>query len=446
MNNTVGQTIPTIAIVGRPNVGKSSLFNAIIKQRKSIVHKESGVTRDRIEAIYDYFGKKFKLIDTGGLALFKGQKSSDIWLSEIRRQVDIAIESADKIIFMVEVGEPLLLDFDIANMLRASKKKIIVAVNKADNENLAILSANFTSLGFEKIISISCVHRIGIDELLDEITHDLPEYEIKEEKLFKISIVGRPNVGKSSLLNKLINDERVLVSEIPGTTRDAIETEYLLKKSKGKELKVVFVDTAGLRQKKKADNPVEIFSIVRTEKAIQKTNMALLVIEPFYDGTSAQDRRIGAFIKESGKACIIVVNKMDLIQKEKQKELSKRIRLTMPFLNYAPIFFVSALNGNGLANLCSGIINIANVEFKKPQTSKLNEIIEMAQNMNPASSHFKIYYITYIGGIPPKFLAFCNNPKLCSSQYLTFIENSIRREYPFKGYPINIILKHKKGR
>jgi len=445
MKSIIGQSIPTIAIIGRPNVGKSSLFNAIIKQRKSIVHSESGVTRDRIEAVYDYFGKKFRLIDTGGLALFDGEKSSNIWLSEIRRQVNIAIEIADKIIFMVEVGEPLPLDFDIANILRESNKKIIIAVNKADNEDLSMLSVNFASLGFEKIIPISCVHRIGIDELLDEITADLPEFELEEEKFFKISIVGRPNVGKSSLFNKLINEERVLVSEIPGTTRDAIETEYLLKNPKGKELKVKFVDTAGLRQKRKADSPVEIFSIVRTEKAIQNSNMTLFVIEPFYDGTSAQDRRIGAFIKESGKACIIVVNKVDLIQKEKQQELLRRIRLTMPFLNYAPIFFVSALTGKGLSNLCSKILQIATVNFEKPQTSKLNQIIENAQNLNPAPSYFKIYYTTYIGGIPPKFLSFCNNPKLCSSQYLTFIENAIRKEYPFTGYPINIILKHRKG-
>lgn len=436
--------IPVVAIVGRPNVGKSSLFNAIIKQRKAIVHSESGVTRDRIDAVCDYFGKKFKLIDTGGLSISDGEKTNDIWLREIRRQVEIAINSADKIIFMVEAGEPLPLDFDIARTLRASGKKVIVTMNKADNDKIALSTAYFASLGFDKTIAVSCVHRIGIDELLDEICADFKETDSLDEKFFRICIAGRPNVGKSSLLNKLVNDERSLVSDIPGTTRDAIESSVTIKDNKGRELLVSFVDTAGLRQKRKADSSVEIFSIVRTEKSIRNADMVILLLEPFFDGASAQDRRIGGFIKEASKSCILAVNKSDLIKHGKKNELEERIRLTMPFLNYAPLLFISAMKGDGIRELCSKIISIANFANEKPRTSVVNQIISEAQSINPAPNNFKIYYATYLYGTPPRFLLFCNNPKLCTQQYQAFIENSLRKKFPFTGYPIQIILKARK--
>ncbi|HPN83941.1 MAG TPA: ribosome biogenesis GTPase Der, partial [Victivallales bacterium] len=293
--------IPVVAIVGRPNVGKSSLFNAIQKRRTAIVHSESGVTRDRITGLCEFRDRKFQLVDTGGLSLYEGQNTKDLWSKEIRRQVEAAIESADNIIFVVEAGEPLPLDQDIARKLRTSGKRIILAVNKADNESGANTVANFARLGFDKAFPISCVHRTGLDELLAELTKDFKQVKVAEDDAMRIAIAGRPNVGKSSLINRILNEQRMMVSEIPGTTRDAVETNAIIR-SGGRELKIAFVDTAGLRQKRKADSPVEIFSIDRTEKAIQKANIIILILEPFFDGASAQDRRIGGMIRESGKA------------------------------------------------------------------------------------------------------------------------------------------------
>ncbi len=436
-------SVPVVAIVGRPNVGKSSLFNAILRRRAAIVHSESGVTRDRVSALCEFLDRKFQLIDTGGLSLYDRQSAKDVWSREIRRQVELAVESADKILFVVEAGEPLPLDEDIARKLRVSGKDIIVVLNKADNDNSALTSANFARLGFERIFPVSCVHRIGLDYLLEELTKDFPKVSATEAQPFKIALAGRPNVGKSSLVNRMLREERMLVSEIPGTTRDAVESEAVIRAG-GREMKISFVDTAGLRQRRKADSPVEIFSIDRTEKAIMKADMALLLLEPFFDGASAQDRRIGGMIKESGKACIIAVNKSDLCEKSKKRELETRIRATMPFLNYAPLVFVSALRGEGMPELCSTMISVANSVMDKPPTAVINKIMEEAQGINPPPNNFKIYYSTFVGGSPPAFLVFCNNPKLCPQHYLSFIENSMRKKFHFTGLPIAVRLRGRK--
>jgi GTP-binding protein len=446
--NEQNNSIPSAAIVGRPNVGKSSLFNAFLKRRAAIVHSQSGVTRDRIAAVCEFRGKKFQLFDTGGLSLYEGESTSKAeWAGEIKKQVEAAIESAKKIIFVVEAGNLTPLDVDIASKLRVSGKEIFLAINKSDNDAAISKSAIFAKLGFEKVFHVSCVHNAGISELAASVTSDFPEW--KEDSLppLKIAVVGRPNVGKSSLVNSFLREERVIVSHLPGTTRDAVECRKRIEIG-GETIDVTFVDTAGLRQKRKADTPVEFFSIDRTEKAIKASDVLILVLEGFIDGASAQDRKIANLARESGRGVIIAVNKWDLCKGISKHECTMRIRATLPFLNYAPIVMTSSKNGDGINSLFSALLELRSTLAFKPPTPIVNRVLEEAFNVCPppfsGRSSFKVYYATYLGGVPPQFLLFCNNSTLCPAHYLKYLENCLRKKFVFAGYPLSFQLRARK--
>ncbi len=443
--------IPTVAIVGRPNVGKSSLFNAILKRRIAIVHEESGVTRDRIAAPTKWNNRHFQIIDTGGLGMYGGQKRKlGIWDSEIKEQVDIAIESAELLIMVVDVTAGVTaLDMDIANRLRAGGKKMFLAVNKSDNPEIDAESANFARLGFEKVFPVSCVHRRGIDNLLDQIVSAIDWSTVvpPQEPGLRIAVVGRPNVGKSSIVNRLVGHKRVMVSNIPGTTRDSVEVSFDLECKEGK-VPAVLVDTAGLREKRKADTSVEIFSIMRAEEAVMRAQLILFVVEASIDGVTAQDKKIASMISESGKGCIILANKWDLCRKaHKREDVQAEIRYTMPFMEYAPVVFISALDGSNFNRITSAMAEVReNMRMHIP-TSLVNKILSDATAKNAPSAvgtvrhHFKIYYATMVGNEPPRFLFFVNDPGVCTKNYLSYLGNCLRNSLGLTGLPIRIQLR-----
>ncbi|HBC86848.1 MAG TPA: ribosome biogenesis GTPase Der [Lentisphaeria bacterium] len=450
MSDTVPK-IPTVAIVGRPNVGKSSLFNAVLRRRQAIVHEESGVTRDRIAAPAKWKDRHFQIIDTGGLGMYGGQKKNlGIWDSEIKDQVEIAIDSAEILVMVVDVtAGPTSLDMDIANKLRASGKKVFLAVNKSDNENLDGESANFAGLGFERVFPVSCVHRRGVEALLDKVIESIDWENAAPlvEPGIRIAVVGRPNVGKSSIVNRLVGHKRVMVSNIPGTTRDSVEVSFELECKDGK-VPAVLVDTAGLRQKRKADTAVEIFSIMRAEETVSKAQLVLFVVEASIDGVTAQDKKIADMIQRSGKGCIILANKWDLCRKAvKREDVQDEIRYCMPFMDYAPIVFISALDGSNFNKITSAMGEIReNMRMHIP-TSLINKILGDATARNAPSAigtvhhHFKIYYATMVGNEPPRFLLFVNDPGVCTKNYLSYISNCLRKSLGLTGLPIRISLR-----
>ncbi len=450
MNDKVSM-IPTVAIVGRPNVGKSSLFNAILKRRLAIVHQESGVTRDRVAAPAKWNDRHFQIIDTGGLGMYGGQKKKlGIWDSEIKEQVDIAIESAEILLFVADVTAGVTaLDMDIANKLRASGKNIFVIVNKSDNSDIDRESANFAKLGFDKIFPVSCVHRRGIDALMDQIVKEINwETAVPPvEPGLKIAVLGRPNVGKSSIVNRLVGHKRVMVSDIPGTTRDSVEVAFELECKDGK-VPAVLVDTAGLRQKRKADTSVEIFSIMRAEDAVERAQLILFVVEASIDGVTAQDKKIADMISQSGKGCIILANKWDLCRKAvKREDVLDEIRYCMHFMDYAPVLFVSALDGSNFDKITAMMAEVReNMRMQIP-TSLINKILNDATSRNAPSAigtvkhHFKVYYATMVGNEPPRFLLFVNDPGVCTSNYLSYLNNSLRKSLGLTGLPIRIQLR-----
>ena len=443
--------IPTVAIVGRPNVGKSSLFNAILKRRLAIVHEESGVTRDRVAAPAKWNDRHFQIIDTGGLGMFGGQKKKlGIWDSEIKEQVDIAIDSAEVLVLVTDVqAGATALDMDIAAKLRTSGKTVFVAVNKADNSNIDNEAANFAKLGFDKIFPVSCVHRRGIDTLLNAIVEviDWENAAPLVEPGLRIAVVGRPNVGKSSIVNRLVGHKRVMVSNIPGTTRDSVEVSFELQCKEGK-VPAVLVDTAGLRQKRKADTSVEIFSVMRAEEAVSKAQLVLFVVEASIDGVTAQDKKIADMIAQSGKGCIILANKWDLCRKAvKREDVQSEISYCMHFMDYAPVVFISALDGSNFDKITSAIAEVReNMRMQIP-TSLINKILNDATSKNAPSAigtvkhHFKVYYATMVGNEPPRFLLFVNDPAVCTTNYLTYLKNSLRKSLGLTGLPIRIQLR-----
>lgn len=434
----------TVAIVGRPNVGKSTLFNRIIGKRVSIVADKPGITRDRIYGEAEWNGKKFRLIDTGGLE----PKSKDIILSQMKSQVNFAIENSDIILFLVDGKTGLTpSDEDVALILRKSNKKVILVVNKVDNFDNIHNIYEFYELGFGNPIPISASHGRAVGDLLDKITDFMGDktLQAKDEDMTKIAVVGRPNVGKSSIINSILGQNRVIVSNIPGTTRDAVDTYF---EAEGK--KMVLIDTAGIRRKNRVKEDIEYYSNVRAFSAIRRADVVLLVLDATLS-IAEQDKKIAGLAHEAGKSIIIILNKWDLVEKDSSSadRYMERIRAELSFLHYAPILFVSAKTGKRLNQIIEKVNYVAEQHSLKIKTSVLNDLIEEATAVvEPPilkGRRLKIYYAVQFGIKPPTFAFYVNDPKLFHFSYVRYLENQLRYIFGFEGTPIIIKPRSKKG-
>ncbi|MBS4176554.1 ribosome biogenesis GTPase Der [Lederbergia citrea] len=433
---------PTVAIVGRPNVGKSTIFNRIVGERVSIVEDTPGVTRDRIYGVGDWLTHEFHLIDTGGIEIGDAP-----FLEEIRQQAEIAIEEADVIIFIVNSREGVTsADEEVAKILYRSKKPVVLAVNKVDNPEMRAEIYDFYALGFDEPFPISGSHGLGLGDLLDEVVKNFPRIEEEEidEDIIKFSLIGRPNVGKSSIVNALLGEDRVIVSDIAGTTRDAVDTPY---EFDGQEY--VIIDTAGMRKKGKVYESTEKYSVLRALKAIDRSDVVLVVLNG-EEGIQEQDKKIAGYAHEAGRAVIIVVNKWDAVEKDEKtmNKFEEQIREHFLFLDYAPIVFVSAKTRKRLTNLLPAIQKVSENHSLRVQSSILNEVIVDAVAMNPTPSdkgrRLKIYYVTQVAIKPPTFVVFVNDPEIMHFSYERFLQNRIRDAFGFEGTPIRIITRQRK--
>ena len=437
---------PIVAIVGRPNVGKSTLFNALAGEQISIVKDTPGITRDRIYADVSWLDKNFTLIDTGGIE----PDSKDIILSQMREQAQIAIDTADVILFVVDVHQGLVdADSKVADMLRRSAKPVLLVVNKVDSMQKYMMDVyEFYNLGIGEPHAISSVNKLGFGDLLDEVIKFFPEGagEEEEDERTKVAIVGKPNVGKSSIINRLIGENRVIVSDIAGTTRDAIDTEI---KHNGKDY--VFIDTAGLRRKNKIKEELEKYMIIRTVGAVERADIVLLVIDAV-EGITEQDAKIAGIAHDRGKAVIIVVNKWDAIEKNNKtvNEYTVKIRQILSFMSYAEITFVSALSGQRLPKLYELIDMVQENHSMRVSTGVLNEImseaVAMQQPPSDKGKRLRLYYITQVGVKPPTFVIFVNDKELMHFSYTRYIENQIRETFGFKGTPLKFIIRERKDK
>ena len=432
----------TVAIVGRPNVGKSTLFNKLVGDRLSIVKDEPGVTRDRLYREMEWSGKEFILVDTGGLE----PRTDDFMMSKIRHQAQVAIDEADVIIFLLDGKAGITgIDEDVATILRKKDKKVVVAVNKIDNymkdyENIY----EFYALGFEDVIGISGEHKTNLGDLLDAVIQKFEnKKETEAERGICIAILGRPNAGKSSLVNKLLNEERAIVSEIAGTTRDAIDSSL---KYNGENY--TLIDTAGIRRKSKIEDSIEYYSVLRAMKSIKRADVCVLMLDAT-ELLTDQDKRVAGMIYEERKPIIIVVNKWDLIEKNNNsvKEFTALVKADLPFLDYAPVITASALTGKRTVNILEQA-KIINEEYhKKISTGLLNQILGEIIAQNPVPTRkgraVKINYGTQVGQAPPKFVFFANNPELVHFSYQRYIENKLREYFGFEGCPIDIVFNRK---
>ncbi|MDO4633232.1 MAG: ribosome biogenesis GTPase Der [Eubacteriales bacterium] len=435
---------PIVAIVGRPNVGKSTLFNALAGENISIVKDTPGVTRDRIYADIEWLNHNFTLIDTGGIE----PESSDIILSQMREQAQIAIDTADVIIFLVDVRQGLVdADSKVADMLRRSKKPLVLAVNKADSYEKTLPDVyEFYNLGIGEPMSISAANRQGIGDMLDAVVAHFPEkdQEEAEDDRPRIAVVGKPNVGKSSIINKLLGENRVIVSNIAGTTRDAIDTEV---EWQGRDY--VFIDTAGLRRKSKIKEELERYSIIRTVSAVERADVVVVVIDAT-EGVTEQDAKIAGIAHDRGKGILIAVNKWDAIEKD-DKTIYKhttKIRETLSFMPYAEILFVSAETGQRLPKLFEKIDMIIENQSMRIATGVLNEILTEAvalqQPPSDKGKRLKLYYITQVAVKPPTFVIFVNDKQLMHFSYTRYLENKIRDTFGFYGTSLKFIIRERK--
>ena len=434
---------PLVAIVGRPNVGKSMLFNRLLGKRLSIVEDTPGVTRDRLYAECEWCGRKFDMVDTGGI---EPSTDSEILLF-MREQAQIAINAADVIVLVTDIRTGVTAaDKDVANMLLRSRKPVVLAVNKADStgaEDPAVYE--FYELGLGDPISVSAVHGHGTGELLDAcIAHFPPQEEEEEEDdSIKVAVIGKPNVGKSSLINCILGEKRVIVSDMAGTTRDAVDTPF--ENEKGK---YVFIDTAGIRRKSKVDERVEKFSVMRAQLAIERADVCVIMIDA-RDGVTDQDTKIAGLAHEAGKASIIVVNKWDLVEKETgtMEKMRKDIMRDLSFMSYAPVLFISAMTGQRTDRLFE-LINFVNDQSSlRISTGMLNDVLADAQaRVQPPTDkgrRLKIYYMTQTGVKPPNFVIFCNSRELFHFSYQRYIENQIRSVFGLEGTPVRIVIRQK---
>ena len=435
---------PVVAIVGRPNVGKSTLFNVLAGEMISIVKDTPGVTRDRIYANVTWLNREFTMIDTGGIE----PDSKDIILSQMREQAQIAIDTADVIIFLTDVKQGLVdSDSKVADMLRRSGKPVVLVVNKVDSFDKYMGDVyEFYNLGIGDPFPVSAASRLGIGDMLDEVTKHFPEQKGEEEEddRPRIAIVGKPNVGKSSIVNKLLGKNRVIVSDIAGTTRDAIDTEI---KYNGKEY--VFIDTAGLRRKNKIKEEIERYSIIRTVTAVERADVVLMVIDAT-EGVTEQDAKIAGIAHERGKGIIVVVNKWDAIEKNDRtmNEFEKEVRNILSFMPYAEIMYVSAATGQRLIKLYDMIDMVMENQTMRVGTGVLNEImseaVAMQQPPSDKGKRLKLYYITQVAVKPPTFVIFVNDKELMHFSYTRYLENKIREAFGFRGTSLKFIIRERK--
>jgi GTP-binding protein len=435
---------PVVAIVGRPNVGKSTLFNVLAGDRISIVQDTPGVTRDRIYADCTWLNRAFTLIDTGGIE----PDSKDIILSQMREQAQIAIDTADVIIFLTDVRQGLSdADAKVADMLRKSRKPVVLAVNKVDNfQKFGNDIYEFYNLGIGDPVGISAASRLGLGDLLDEVVRHFPEStgEEEEDDRLRIAIVGKPNVGKSSLINKLLGEDRLIVSDIAGTTRDAVDT---LVRHNGQEY--IFIDTAGLRRKAQVKEEIERYSVIRSVTAVERADIAVLVIDAT-EGVTEQDAKIAGIAHERGKGIIVAVNKWDAIVKNDKTiyQFRDKIRQTLSFMPYAEYLFISAKTGLRLEKLFSEIDLVHQSQTLRVKTGVLNEILADAVAMNQPPSdkgrRLKIYYMTQVAVKPPSFVVFVNDKKLMHFSYVRYLENQLRDAFGFSGTSLKFMIREKK--
>ena len=435
---------PIVAVVGRPNVGKSTLFNALAGQKISIVKDTPGITRDRIYADINWLGRSFTLIDTGGIE----PDSKDVILSQMREQAEIAINTADVIIFMVDVRQGLVdADAKVADMLRRSQKPVILAVNKVDNVNKYMADVyEFYNLGIGDPHPISAANQMGLGDMLDEVIAHFGEesQEEEEDDKIRVAIVGKPNVGKSSLINKMLGENRLSVSDVAGTTRDAVDTPIT---HNGKEY--IFIDTAGLRRKNKIKEDLERYMIVRTVSAVERADIVVLLIDAV-EGVTEQDAKIAGIAHERGKAVIIAVNKWDAIEKNNKtvKEYESKIREILSYMPYAEITYISALTGQRLNKLYDLIDMVAENHAMRVATGVLNEImaeaVALQQPPSDKGRRLKLFYITQAAVKPPTFVIFVNDKNLMHFSYTRYIENKIREAFGFKGTPLKFIIRERK--
>lgn len=434
---------PTVAIVGKPNVGKSTFFNYLIGERKSIVEDTPGVTRDRVYGEPNWRGRKFTLIDTGGIE----EKSQDVIASQMRIQAEIAIELSDVVVFMTDVTTGITpIDKEIALMLKRAKKKVVLVCNKVDDfkkfENDVY---EFYNLGFGTPNPVSSANAKGIGDVLDKIYEELPEETADEQDddKIKVAVIGKPNVGKSSLINKILGENRLIVSNIAGTTRDAIDSEF-----ENQYGKYMFIDTAGLRRHSKVEENIEKYSVLRTSLAVERADVCILMIDA-NEGVTEQDTKIAGLAHESGKGVIIAINKWDEYEKENGtlEQYTKDVYNKLAYLSYAPIIFISAKTGQRVEKIFNLINEVANNNAFRISTSNLNELlaeaVAMVQPPTDKGRRLKIFYMTQVGTKPPTFAVFVNSKKLFHFSYERYLVNKLREEYGFKGTPIRMLVREK---
>lgn len=450
-------TTPIVALVGRPNVGKSTLFNRIAGQRLSIVADLPGTTRDRLYADAEWTAAPFTLVDTGGIELVLGEDSgaqrgaqplslgSTGFRREIREQAQVAIDEADVVLFLVDAKEGITAgDEDVAEVLRRSQKPVVLAANKADNEERRLAAVEFYALGLGEPIAISALHGTGVGDLLDEVVAHFPKVEEEpEDDALKIAIIGRPNVGKSSLLNALLGQQRSIVSDIPGTTRDAIDTRLSYE---GRP--VVLIDTAGIRKRGSIEQGVEKYSVLRALRAIQRADVVVLVLDAS-QGVIAQDAHIASYALEEWKGIVVVVNKWDLIEKDGNtiNEYTRHIRNELKFLEYVPLLYISALTRQRVNKVIALAEKVQSERHVRIPTSDLNRLVQDALVRHRAPSKYgkqlKVFYATQVDVAPPTFTFFVNDAELVHFSYQRFLENQIRAYHPFEGTPIKLVFRNR---
>jgi GTP-binding protein len=433
---------PVVAIVGRPNVGKSTLFNRLVGSRKAIVEDIAGVTRDRIYDTSDWGGRDFIVIDTGGIRFDEG----DVFTREIKLQAELAIDEADVIVFVVDAKDGVTAeDEQVGTILRRSNKPVVLAANKVENFGKQLEYYEFYNLGLGDPIPVSAMHGMNTNELLDAVIKLFPPAHLYEEDAdaIKIAILGRPNVGKSSLVNALLGEERVIVSDVPGTTRDAIDTPFVFEGQK-----YILIDTAGIRKRSRIKESTEKYSVIRSLKSIERADVVLIMLDAV-DRVTEQDQRIAGYVHEQGKANIVVVNKWDLIEKDgsTMNQFDKDIREDLKFMAYAPILYVSALTRQRIFKIMELVDFVCDQHNNRVSTSELNRVVREATLLNPlpggGKKQIKLYYAAQVRTAPPVFVFFANYPEEVHFSYLRYLENVIRRNFGFEGTPIRLLVRQR---